>query len=85
LRLSSLPDRRVKPASVWIEAERTFPLIPRDTLRFTALFRRRAAVEREFGRLKHDWALAPLRVPRPGSGSATCRSDDPRQTRVHVA
>ena len=30
--------------------------------RWTALYRRRAAVEREFGRLKHDWALAPLRV-----------------------
>ena len=39
-----------------------FPLIPRDTPRWKALYRRRAAVEREFGRLKHDWALAPLRV-----------------------
>jgi len=26
------------------------------------LYRRRAAVEREFGRLKNEWALAPLRV-----------------------
>jgi hypothetical protein len=37
-------------------------LIPRETPRFTALYRRRAAVEREFGRLKNEWALAPLRV-----------------------
>ena len=28
----------------------------------TALYRRRVAVERELGRLKHDWALAPLHV-----------------------
>jgi Transposase DDE domain len=26
------------------------------------LYRRRAAVEREFGRLKNDWSLTPLRV-----------------------
>ena len=26
------------------------------------LYRGRAAVEREFGRLKHDYGLAPLRV-----------------------
>jgi Transposase DDE domain len=38
------------------------PLIPRETPRFTALYRRRAAVEREFGRLKNEWALSPLRV-----------------------
>src|SRR3954454_4425323 len=34
---------------------------PRDA-RWTTLYRRRAAVEREFGRLKHEWALSPLRV-----------------------
>jgi transposase len=39
-----------------------FPLSPRETPRWTALYRRRAAVEREFGRLKNQWALAPLRV-----------------------
>ncbi len=26
------------------------------------LYRRRSSVEREFGRLKHDYGLAPLRV-----------------------
>jgi len=28
------------------------------------LYKRRGAVEREFGRLKNEWALAPLRVRR---------------------
>ena len=37
-------------------------VIPRWTDRFKTLYRRRASVEREFGRLKHDWGLAPLRV-----------------------
>jgi len=56
------PTGECVPASVWIKAERMFPLIPRETPRWTALYRRRAAVEREFGRLKNDWALSPLRV-----------------------
>jgi len=51
-------DRDVRP----IKAERMFPLVPRDTPRWSALYRGRAGVEREFGRLKHEWALAPLRV-----------------------
>jgi hypothetical protein len=46
----------VRPAS------RLHPLIPRDTDRFKALYKGRAAVEREFGRLKHEWGLGPLRV-----------------------
>jgi hypothetical protein len=56
------PAGLCKPASVWIKASRLHPLIPRETPRFTALYRRRASVEREFGRLNNDWALAPLRV-----------------------
>lgn len=40
---------------------RFFPRIPR-WQRFRDLYRGRAAVEREFGRLKHDYGLAPLRV-----------------------
>jgi transposase len=47
---------------VWIKASRLHPLIPRETPRYLKLYRGRAAVEREFGRLKDDWALAPLRV-----------------------
>jgi len=34
---------------------------PRDE-RWKALYKARGAVEREFGRLKHDWAMLPLRV-----------------------
>jgi hypothetical protein len=41
---------------------RLFPRIPRHTERFRGLYRSRAAIEREFGRLKHDYGLAPLRV-----------------------
>jgi hypothetical protein len=41
---------------------RLFPRIPRHTQRWRDLYRGRAAVEREFGRLKHDYGLAPLRV-----------------------
>jgi len=47
---------------VWIKASRLHPLIPRETPRYRNLYRGRSAVEREFGRLKNDWALAPLRV-----------------------
>jgi len=36
--------------------------VPRETPRWRKLYKGRAAVEREFGRLKHEWALAPLRV-----------------------
>jgi hypothetical protein len=58
----ALSDRRVQARIGWIKADRLHPLIPRETPRFYALDRRRAAVEREFGRLKNEWALAPLRV-----------------------
>jgi hypothetical protein len=47
---------------VWIKASRLHPLIPRETPRDRKLYRGRAAVERGFGRVKDDWALAPLRV-----------------------
>jgi IS5 family transposase len=58
------PTGECKPASVWIKADRLHPLIPRETLRWKGLYRRRASVERAFGRLKNEWALAPLRVRR---------------------
>jgi len=41
---------------------RLFPRIPRHTERFRDLYRSRGAVEREFGRLKHDYGLDRLRV-----------------------
>ncbi len=58
------PTGECKPASVWIKADRLHPLIPRETLRWRGLYRGRASVERAFGRLKNEWALAPLRVRR---------------------
>jgi IS5 family transposase len=58
------PAGECQPASVWVKADRLHPLIPRETLRWKGLYKRRGAVEREFGRLKHEWALAPLRVRR---------------------
>src|SRR5215218_7336297 len=48
------PTGECKPASVWVKADRLHPLIPRETLRYRKLYRGRGAVEREFGRLKHD-------------------------------
>jgi len=56
------PTGECSPASKWIAADRLHPLVPRETPRWRKLYKGRAAVEREFGRLKHDWALAPLRV-----------------------
>ena len=45
-----------------MKADRLHTLIPRETARWKALDRQRAAVERAFGRLEHEWALLPLRV-----------------------
>ena len=56
------PTGECKPASVWVKADRLHPLIPRETLRWKGLYRRRASVERAFGRLKNEAGLAPLRV-----------------------
>lgn len=58
------PSGECKPASVWIKASRLHPLIPRETERSKVLYRSRGAVEREFGRLKNEWAMLPLRVRR---------------------
>lgn len=56
------PTGECQPKSTWVKADRLHPLIPRETERSRKLYRSRAAVEREFGRLKHEWALLPLRV-----------------------
>jgi hypothetical protein len=45
-----------------VKADRRHPLIPRDSKRFRDLYHGRASVEREFGRLKHQFGLTPLRV-----------------------
>jgi transposase len=39
-------------------------LIPRESARSAKLYCSRGAIEREFGRLKNEWGLAPLRVRR---------------------
>jgi IS5 family transposase len=56
------PTGECKPASTWLVADRLHTLIPRSTKRWKAAYRKRAAVEREFGRLKNQWGLKPLRV-----------------------
>jgi hypothetical protein len=56
------PTGECRPRSRWIKADRLHPLVPRETKRWKSLYRGRASVEREFGRLKHEWALLPLRV-----------------------
>jgi hypothetical protein len=56
------PTGECKPASTWVKADRLHPLIPRHTARPGKLYKSRSAVEREFGRLKHEWSLLPLRV-----------------------
>ncbi len=58
------PTGDCKPASRWIKAGRLHTLIPRSTDRFKVFYHQRGAVEREFGRLKHEFGLLPLRVRR---------------------
>jgi hypothetical protein len=58
------PSGECKPASVWIKADRLHPLIPHETERWKSYYRQRTSVEREFGRLKNEWGLTPLRVRR---------------------
>jgi hypothetical protein len=54
--------RKTQPALPLAIGGRLFPRIPRHTQRFRDLYRGRAAVERAFGDLKHNYGLAPLRV-----------------------
>src|SRR5207248_3252644 len=44
------------------EPGRLNPRIARHTERFRSLYRGRSAVEREFGRLKNEYGLTPLRT-----------------------
>ena len=60
-----IPIRVAHERIGWNRAEPTGrhnPHISRYGERFRTLYRNRSAVEREFGRLKNDYALAPLRV-----------------------
>ena len=56
------PTGECAPASVWVKADRLHRLIPRETARSAKLYKCRGAIEGEFGRLKHEWAMLPLRV-----------------------
>ena len=56
------PTGECSAASRWIKASRLHRLAPRESKRWKSLYRGRAPVEREFGRLKNEWALRPLRV-----------------------
>jgi len=56
------PTGECSPASVWIRADRLHSLVPRSTERWHDLYHQRGAVEREFGYLKHEWSMLPLRV-----------------------
>jgi hypothetical protein len=58
------PTGACAPRSVWVKADRLHTLIPRTTDRWKAIYRTRVAVEREFGGLKHEWGMLPLRVRR---------------------
>ena len=58
------PTGKCTPRSVWVKADRLHTLIPRTTDRWKAIYRTRVAVEREFGVLKHEWGMLPLRVRR---------------------
>ena len=58
------PAGECQPGSAWVKADRLHTLIPRGTERWKNLYRQRWAVERAFGRLKHEWGLTPLRVRR---------------------
>jgi hypothetical protein len=58
----ALPDRRVFARISLDQGGSAHPLIPRETPRWRKLYKGRAAVERDFGRLKNESALLPLRV-----------------------
>ena len=45
-----------------MKADRLHPLVPRESKRWRDLYGGRAAVQREFGRLKNEYGLTALRV-----------------------
>jgi Transposase DDE domain len=59
LRRSTRDDQ---PVLIPPDGRRMSPFVPRGSRRFRELYARRGAVEREFGRLKHEYGLTPLRV-----------------------
>lgn len=56
------PSGACETPTRWIEGTRMNPLIPRGSERWKKLYSKRQAIERVFGRLKHDYGLQPLRI-----------------------
>jgi hypothetical protein len=71
------------PKSKWVKGSRRNPLIPRETKRWKDLYRGRASVEREFGRLNYEYGLAPLRVC--GVERVALHADLPMLARLSLA
>jgi hypothetical protein len=55
-------DTYATTQAAWYASRGRSQAIPHRWQRWKALYRRRSAVEREVGRLKHEYALLPLRV-----------------------
>ena len=68
------PTGECKPKSMWVKADRLHPLIPRHAKRSSALYKSRGAVEREFGRLKHEWTSCPCASARAGEDGLAART-----------
>lgn len=58
------PTGECEVSNRWIPASRLHTLIPRTTQRWKKVYSQRGSVEREFGRLKHEYGLAPIRTRR---------------------
>jgi transposase, IS5 family len=56
------PTGECEVSNRWIPASRLHTLIPRTTQRWKKFYSQRGSVERELGRLKHEYGLAPIRT-----------------------
>ena len=56
------PTGECRPASRWVKADRLYPLVPRQLEPLDRPVSGPRGCEREFGRLKNEWAPSPLRV-----------------------
>jgi hypothetical protein len=56
------PTGECEVSSRWVPNDIFHPAIPRTTERWRKIYAKRVTVEREFGRLKNEFGLTPLRV-----------------------